>query len=150
GWWLVPWCAAGVLLGSRRRRWLHLAAWGLAGVVLAGLLCGSRLGAEYYWQQARHLEGCCQYDAARGALQKAVALFPECGRLERTWLLEGKLDHRQGRATRPERFFRAYQLTRDKVRPRAVAYREDLPWLIDRTQDYREGLEPPSGGFDQT
>src|SRR5205807_8744926 len=84
------------------------------------------------------------------ALQAAVALFPEFEQLERTWLLAGKLDYRQRRATPAARFFHAYQLGRNKVRPRARAYQQDLPWLIARTQDFREGLYTPPSGYDRT
>ena len=39
------------------------------------------------------LEAECRFEDARAALTQAVGLFPEFERLERTWLLTGKLDH---------------------------------------------------------
>jgi hypothetical protein len=153
GCWLVPWAALGVLLGSSgplRRRLAVLCLWSLLGAGLGCGLCGRRLCAEYYWLQARDLEGRCDYEAARRALESAIALCPEFARLERTWLLAGKLDHRAARLTPQARFFQAYQFARDREAPRAIAYREDLPWLIARTFDYREGLAAPPAGFDLT
>ncbi len=153
GCWLIPWTALGVLLGGAgplRRRLAILCLWGLLGVGLGCGLCSRRLRAEYYWLQARDLEGRCDYEAARQALETAVDLCPEFGRLERTWLLAGKLDYRAARPTPQVQFFRAYQFARDREAPRAVAYREDLPWLIARTFDYREGWAAPPAGFDLT
>lgn len=136
--------------GPLRRRLAILCLWGLLGVGLGCGLCSRRLRAEYYWLQARDLEGRCDYEAARQALETAVDLCPEFGRLERTWLLAGKLDYRAARPTPQVQFFRAYQFARDREAPRAVAYREDLPWLIARTFDYREGWAAPPAGFDLT
>ena len=154
GCWLVPWAALGVLLGSPgplRRRLGMLCLWGLLGGAFSCGLCGQRLRAEYYWIEANDLEGRCDYEAASQALQTAVDLFPEFARLERTWLLAGKLDYRAGRLTTPRaHFFRAYQFARDRESPRTIAYREDLPWLIARTPDYREGWSSVPPGFDRT
>src|SRR5262249_59360712 len=101
------------------------------------------------WAGAIHLEGAGDDEASDRALRTAVAWFPEFDRLERTWLLAGKLDHRRGRATPRERFFRVYQLARDRDRPRVIASAHSLPWLIRRTADYREGLATPLSGFDR-
>ena len=143
GWWLIPWTIAGILLtgrGSLPRRLAHIGRWAFLGIFLACAVCNRRLCAEHDWNQARRLEGQCDYAAAQKALSRAVALFPEFERMERTWLLAGKLDYCQKRSTPESRFFLAYQLARDKNRPRAIAYREDLPWWIKRRPDFREGL----------
>jgi tetratricopeptide (TPR) repeat protein len=152
GRWLVPWAVAGLLFGtagSLPRRLRHAGCWVAVGGALAGVVCSRRLVAEYYWAQALHWEGAGDYEASGRALQTAVSLFPEFDRLERTWLLAGKLDHRQGRSTPREQFFCVYQLARDRSRPRAVASAHGLPWIIHRTADYREGLATPQSGFDR-
>jgi hypothetical protein len=141
----------GILLGTPgalRRRAACLALWGGLGLLAAADVCAGRLRAEWYWAEAKRQEAQCHITAARAALERAVALCPDFESMERTWLLTGKLDFRQARRTPQERFFRAYQLGRDKTRPRAVAYHQDLPWLVARTQDYREGLEPMLAGYD--
>ncbi len=154
GIWLIPYCAAAVLLASpaprASQRWVRLGLWVLLGIVLAAAACGRRLAAEYYWERARSLEGACDAQAARDAVQTAIRFFPELERLERTWLLLGKLDYLQGRHTLHARLFHAHQLARDKTRPRAVCFREDIPWSIARTNDYREGLVSLPAGYDLT
>src|SRR5437868_4022231 len=110
GYWLIPWALAGVLFGSPgplRRRCAAAALWTVLGVAMAGFVCSERLHAEYQWSRALTLEGQGDYGAAQEALQAAVALFPEFEQLERTWLLAGKLDYRQRRATPAARFFHA-------------------------------------------
>jgi hypothetical protein len=153
GRWLVVWAAGGLLLGNPGLLWqrlMRLAAWGGAGTMLAGLMCGPRLLAEYHWLEANRLEGECNLPAARQSLETAVSIFPEFERLERTWLLAGKLDQRVGRSTPARRFFLAYQLARKKDSPRALAYQEDLPWIMAQTLDYREGLQTVPAGFNET
>jgi tetratricopeptide (TPR) repeat protein len=109
---LVYLAILGVLLGTRGplgRRLTWLAAWSAAAVVLAVLACNQRLRAEYHWDQARSLEAKADYPGARASLDQAVVLFPEFRRMQRTWLLAGKLDFRAGRHTPQETFFRAFQ-----------------------------------------
>lgn len=153
GRWLVLWSVAGYLFASQgalRKRLAHCAAWSAAGVGLGALFCSPRLLAECHWCLAKRFEMACQYPAARRALDQAIAIFPEFERLERTWLLAGKLDHRAGKPTDQERFFRAYQLARRKDQPRAVAYHQDLPWLLVGAYDYRNGLQTPPAGLNRT
>jgi tetratricopeptide (TPR) repeat protein len=153
GYWLVPWAVAGIFFGSPgplSRRLVGATLWAALGSGVAGLVCFQRLHAEYYWCRARALEGEGDAHAAREALRMANTLFPPFEHLERTWLLAGKLDYRQKRPTPFAHFFQAYQLARDKVRARAVAYQQDFPWQIARTQDYREGLYTPPAGYDRT
>jgi hypothetical protein len=107
--------AAGVLLGTpgslaRRLGWLTF--WGVAGFTLAGAAVSQRVRAEYHWDQARQREARCDYAGARRELAEAVALFPEFGRMHRTWLLAGKLDYRERRVTPEQRFFLAFQYGR--------------------------------------
>lgn len=150
GRWLVLWAAGGCLFAGRgalAARLFHLARWSTVGVGLAGVVCCPRLVAEWHWCRAQRLEAACQYAAADRALAAAVAWCPELDRLERTSLLAGKLDYRRGRTTPREQFFRAYQLTRRKDQPRAVAYPEDLPWIIPGAFDYRNGLKSTPAGF---
>lgn len=133
GRWLVLWAGAGVLLGSggsMRHRLTRLGLWSLAGTILAGAVCSPRLLAEAYWIQANKQEAEGDPASARQSLEKSVELFPEFGQLERTWLLAGKLDWQQGRATPKAQFFQAFQHGRDKDWPRAVASSSDLPWRI--------------------
>jgi hypothetical protein len=152
GRWLIVWAAGGCLFAARGAlavRFLHLARWSAAGLGLAGVLCFPRLIAEYHWRQAQRLETACQYEAAQHSLEAAVAWCPELESLQRTWLLAGKLDHRRGRITPCEQVFRAYQLARRKDQPRAVAYRQDLPWIITGAFDYRNDLQNVPAGFHQ-
>ena len=153
GRWLVLWAAVGILLGgtgSLSCRLQYAGRWAVFGLLLAGAVCGRRLIAEASWAQAVAREGEGDYEGSDRALRAAISWFPECECLERTWLLGGKLDHRCGRTTPRARFFRAYQLARDRSRPRAVAFREDLPWVVPHTADYREGLAPWPSGLDRS
>ncbi len=152
GRWLVLWAAGGCLFagrGARATRLFRLVRWAAVGVGLAGAVCCPRLVAEWHWCRAQRLEAACQYAAADRALAAAVAWCPELDRLERTALLAGKLDYRRGRTTAREQFFRAYQLARRKDQPRAVAYRQDLPWNILGAFDYRNGLQTIPAGFNR-
>jgi hypothetical protein len=132
GRWLVLWAGIGVLVGSRgplRRRWGLLAAWGVLGALLATGLCYRRLVAEHHWSQAKLREAEGDWPEARRSLEAAVSWLPEFDRLERTWLLAGKLDFSEGRVTPRARFFQAYQLSRspDEVSRRAaLAVMEEL------------------------
>jgi tetratricopeptide (TPR) repeat protein len=132
GQWLALWAVVGILLGGRgslRQRLACLSRWVLLGMSLTGVVCFRRLYAEYHWEQAKFLEAQCDYSASRRALRVAIAQFPEFDRLERTWLLAGKLDYREGHSTPREHFFRAYQIARDKEQPRRITHLEDLPCL---------------------
>jgi tetratricopeptide (TPR) repeat protein len=135
GWWLVAWASAGVLLGTRGPlswRFGHLLTWLLVGGGLAGLACYPRLHAEYLWLRAQQLEARGADDDARATLAEAVTRFPAFDRLERTWLLAGKLDYRQKRRTPQERFFRATQLARNEEWAAALALLEDLLRVVGR------------------
>jgi tetratricopeptide (TPR) repeat protein len=152
GRWLIPWAMVGILFGTSgalARRLRHACCWAVVGGALAGVVCGRRLAAECYWAQAVRSEGAGDADASGQALRTAVSLFPDFDRLERTWLLAGKLDHRHGRSTPREEFFRAYQFARERGRPWAAASAHAFPWTIQRTADYREGLVSPLAGFDR-
>jgi hypothetical protein len=151
GRWLVLWALVGVVCGAGGSLPRRLALVGCAivlGCLLAGLVCQRRLLAEYHWSQAVRLEGEGDFAGARDELASALAGCPDFEQLERTWLLAGKLDHRQGRVTPRERFFRVYQLSRDRTAARAVTFQEDVPWTIKRTADYREGTTTQPAGFD--
>jgi hypothetical protein len=133
GQWLVVWACLGVLLGGPgplRRRLMALSIWGSAGVGLAVVFCAPRLHAECRWLQAKRWESEGHRQAARQSLQGALAICPELERLQRTWLLQGKLDFAAGQETAQERFYRAYQLARDKALPRNVTAAQDLSWTI--------------------
>jgi hypothetical protein len=152
GRWLVLWAVGGCMFagcGALAARLVRLACWSAVGAGLAGALCGPRLVAEWHWCRAQRLEAACAYPAADRALAAAVVWCPELDHLERTWLLAGKLDYRRGRTTPREQFFRAYQFVRRKDQPRAVAYRQDLPWVIPGAFDYRSGLQTIPAGFNQ-
>jgi tetratricopeptide (TPR) repeat protein len=151
GIWLVAWAVLGAMMSPAGALWRRLrfaGAWALLGGVLACGVCSRRLYAEYQWSQAQELEARRDYAGARKALDAAVARCPEFEQLERTWLLRGKLDWREGRSTTEARFFHVYQLSRDKSRPQAYATGQDLPWLITGTKTYREGGASPNVGFE--
>jgi tetratricopeptide (TPR) repeat protein len=115
GRWLVFWAAFGLVCGTSGawpRRLAVLAGWTLLGLCLGGGLCFQRLHAEYWWSQATSLEARGDCASSRRALEKAVAISPALERLERTWLLSGKLDYRQGRTSPRERFYRSFQAAR--------------------------------------
>lgn len=143
GRWLVIWAVVGILCaaaGPLPHRLRLAGVWLAVGAILSGAVCGRRLQAEYHWHQALRLEGDARHAEAQHQVRCAVAVFPAFDRLERTWLLTGKLDYLTGRSTPQERYFRAFQLNRDKLRVRGVAYQQDLPWVIPGARDYRLGL----------
>jgi tetratricopeptide (TPR) repeat protein len=150
GRWLVLWAAIGIFLGCEgplRRRWGVFTIASLLGTVTAVAVCAPRLRAEYCWARALHHEQAGRYVDARQALTTAVATFPAFARLERTWLLAGKLDCHEGKHTPVAQFFAAYQLARDKQAPRGISLGQDLPWVIAGTRDYRSGLAATPSGF---
>jgi hypothetical protein len=127
---LIYLAAAGVLLANRGtagRRFAWLGAWLGVGLVLALVVSLPRLHAEWHWSQAKALEATGDYGGARQQVDAAVAAFPQMGRMQRTWLLTGRLDYRQHRATPQERFFRAYQYWHRKEWPQALALVAALP-----------------------
>ena len=153
GRWLVGWSVLGLLLGAWGpclRRAAVLARWGGLGVVCSLAVCLPRLHAEYHWNQANRLEASGCYGAARHHLRKALHAFPALERLERSWLLSGKLDFREGRVSAHEKFYRAYQLARDKSAPRGVTYQQDTPWAIFGVRDERSGLTSGPSGFNMS
>jgi hypothetical protein len=151
GRWLVLWALLGILCGaagSLQRRLLVTGAWLAVAVLLATGLCSRRLRAERHWLEAVDLESRNRPEEAGQALGRAKELFPEFAAMHRTWLLQGKLDYRLGKATKEERYFHLYQVARDRDVPRAVAWQEDLPWLIPNATDLRTGLKVPQNGSD--
>jgi hypothetical protein len=129
GRWLVGWAVLGVLAGTPGRlrvRFVHTVLWTIVGFVLAGCVCYRRLNAEYHWQRATVLASHQDYSAARHELATAVALFPEFQRLGRTWILAGRIDWSEGRATAQETFFRAFQSARHDERAKAGALMDSL------------------------
>jgi tetratricopeptide (TPR) repeat protein len=118
-----------------RQRLACFAGWAVAAIVVSGVACSGRLYAEYHWMRAKLREAAGELDAARASLETAVATVPELDGLERTWLLAGKLDYLQGRATPQQRVFVAYQLARDKNLAQTVAHLEAAPWLITGALD---------------
>jgi tetratricopeptide (TPR) repeat protein len=153
GRWLVVWAMAGILFASPGvfgRRLIRLAGWTTAGVALGCVICFPRLLAEFHWCHAKRLEAACRYQAARESLARAVAVFPAFDRLERTWLLKGKLDYFLGGTTPEEQSYRAFQLTRKKDSPEAEASQEDMEWTIAETLDYRQGLQTVPAGLGET
>lgn len=127
--WLVAWAALGVLLaspGSTGRRLGSVLGWSLVGIAASAVVCAPRLHAEYYWGRAVRAEAAGDRPAADAALDRAVEVFPEFARLERTWLLAGKLDHFVGRTTPQERFFRVARLAAREQWPQAVALVREL------------------------
>jgi tetratricopeptide (TPR) repeat protein len=147
--WLIVWALCGCLLASRGRfprRLVVLGGWLGLGLLAAGVLCQRRLHAEYYWLQAGELEARGDYAGSREALREGVALFPEFERLERTWLLAGKIDYRQDRSSPTKTYFESFQLTRNHLTPRGTAFEEDIPWVIGHTPDQRTGITPRNAG----
>jgi hypothetical protein len=124
GTWLACWTALGLWFTARGSLAVRLRLVGLyaaLGVALAVLVCERRLRAELHWEQAKRLEARCAFDAARRALDRAVALCPEFERLDRTWRLAGTLDLRGGAETPRAAFFRAYQWEGNREWARALA-----------------------------
>jgi tetratricopeptide (TPR) repeat protein len=155
GCWLVGWSALGLLLGSGgplNRRLGYLCGWIGLGLALACLVCFSRLQAEFFWFRAKNLEAQGRSQEARQALNDALRHFPALAQLERTWLLAGKVDNQLARQVGPhpsppttefsseERFFHAYQLSRDPAKARSVSATPDLPWLIAKGPDLSQTL----------
>lgn len=139
---LVLLAFAGALIGLRgtlSRRVRNAALYTLLGTVLAGLACSERLRAEYYWQNAKILEGRCDYAGARTALEACCSASRAFQEREQTWLLAGKMDDVDARVTPARQFFRAFQAYRPKPRPGPMARLEDLPaWPTTMTRDSRE------------
>ena len=113
GQWLAIWAALGVWfgVGAPAPGWRHLAGWTTFGVLLGAALSAPRLHAEYHWISANRDEMRGQFAAARASLDEALRLHPDFRRLQRTWILLGKLDYLQGRATPAAALFQAAQLS---------------------------------------
>jgi tetratricopeptide (TPR) repeat protein len=129
GYWLILLAALGVGIGSGgpvRARLGQVALWALFGLGVGAAASFPRLSAEYHWARAKILETRGDPVGSRAALDRAVALFPELAGLERTWLLTGKLDFYEGKASVPQRYFRGHQLAFAKEQPLAKAVLEDL------------------------
>jgi hypothetical protein len=127
---LIALAALGLLLAKRgplSSRLICLAGWSVAGAVLAGVLCWPRLWAEYHWHQAVLCEGQGDYVGARTELDASLAQAPQFARLQRTWLLLGKLDHRQHRSGPALHLLQAYQQGQGKHWAEALAQLNELP-----------------------
>jgi tetratricopeptide (TPR) repeat protein len=129
GIWLVILATAGVLYGGRgplRRRLVGLLGWSSLGITISGVLCGPRLCAEWNFERARLAELRGDYSEARSALERSVSWLPELGRLECTWLLQGKLDYEAASASPQSRFWQASQYARNGRIPMASGLLDDL------------------------
>jgi len=150
GRWLLAWGILGCLAGSAgpiSRRLALTGVWTLLGFVLTCFVCYARLTAEYHWVQAKACESRGDLEMARHKLDQALQDLPTLKQLERTWLLAGKLDWQLSRHSAAARFFEVFQLSRNKERPRAVTFDEDLPWVIKGVPDYRQGVAQRSAGL---
>jgi hypothetical protein len=128
GFWLVLLCGGVVLLayqGPLRRRIAHLLFWLTAGAALSIVVCLPRLRAELCWIQAKLSEMRGDYPAARAHLNQATVIVPELSKMQRSWLLAGKLDFYEGKVTTQEWYFRAHQLD-NRERPKAKALMQDM------------------------
>ncbi len=122
--WLVVLSGLAVILSGRGRlryRCGLLLAWLMIGVVLGAALTSRRLLAEWHWYQAAAAERQGDLGAARASLARAVAHCPDLNELGRTWLLIGKLDHRDGRSSPQAEYWRALQLARNRDPVAAMA-----------------------------
>jgi tetratricopeptide (TPR) repeat protein len=129
GVWLAAWCMAGILYGGRgslRRRLGNLALWSVLAASAGAAACLPRLWGEIWWYRATRLELEADFPASRGAMQKAVSIFPEFAELGRTWALKGKLDFRQGLFTRERQFWAASQYALVQQSVVANAWMEEL------------------------
>jgi hypothetical protein len=115
--------------GTLGRRVGHLAGWSLAGVAFALMVTFPRLSAEWRWGLASRVEWRGDLEAAERHADAALVRFPEFARLERTWVLRGRIDYRRGRTTPAASYFHAYQWAQNKEWLRAIAEVEDLAKL---------------------
>jgi len=149
GRWLIPLAIVGCLLGTQgklRRRVIVLVVWCVVGLSLSGLAFARRCYAEFYWLQAVRQESLGELEMARQSARESLAAFPELKQLERTWRFLGKLDYDQGRPSRWQRYFLAFQLNRDQEIPRGVTAEEDIEWEPLGISDYREETHPVMTG----
>jgi hypothetical protein len=129
GVWLMLAAFVGTLIccaGSWQRRLAHTAGWAALGMVLAVVVSGARLRAEWDWSDAVALEQEGRLEEARAALNRAVDQFSEFELLERTWLLAGKIDFRRGQNTAQSHYYRIAQLAMNDARGEAVGLLDDL------------------------
>jgi hypothetical protein len=112
--------------GGLGRRIGHLALWSAAGAVLAVALTSPRLFAEWRWQRAAQAEARGDWEAAERHAAAALELFPELRQIERTWVLLGRLDYRQSRASPAASYFHAQQLARNEEWRCAIAELSEL------------------------
>lgn len=145
GWWylkyglyLVVLAAIGITAGTPgplAHRLACLGWWTVLSLAVSSAVCSQRWHAEYHWIEAKLREGVCDFGGARQALDQAVALCPEFERMQRTWLLAGKLDYRQGRNTARCRFYQAYQYLLNQDYARAIGWAKDLQRELTGTND---------------
>jgi tetratricopeptide (TPR) repeat protein len=131
-----------LIIGSRGRlgkRLLFGAAFIVLGAALTVPTCFQRLCAEWNWERAKTLEGCCDYDGARQALASSCEACPDFTTRRQTYLLLGKIDEAEGKATASRQLFRAFQAYRPKPRPGGAASLRDLPdWPSSEGPNPRE------------
>jgi tetratricopeptide (TPR) repeat protein len=112
--------------GPLSRRLKHLGIWCVVGLLLSAVVTHDRLLAEYHWARATAAAERGQPAAAQGQLLAAVDCCPAFNRLERTWLLEGQLDYRQGIPSPASQLFFASQLALNGQTEVAAGLTRDL------------------------
>lgn len=119
----------GVVLGQRSslRRRLGLAAvWIVVGLLAAGIVCGRRLTAEWYWQRAVIAEANGDLYQADAMYEHSLRIVPALKNLERTWALRGLIDFQRGRRTPAARYFVGTQWARNGRLDEAISEFERL------------------------
>ena len=122
--------------------------WALMGCCFALAATLPRLVGEWYWQQALAADLRGAERTAEMQTRRALGVFPQFARLQRTWLFLGKLNYRLGNETNSARVFRAAQLSRNGELERAIDEIEDLARntkLLDITRRWLGNLSAQLG-----
>ena len=114
------------LRGPLTRRMRNAAFWALMGCCFAITVTLPRLAGEWYWQQALAADLRGAERTAEMHTRRALGVFPQFARLQRTWLFLGKLNYRLGKKTNSARVFRAAQMSRNGELERAIDEIADL------------------------